>query len=295
MNTPKLFSDFGISYSETQNNWINIQCCWCDDPSEHLGFSLTNDYCNCFRCGPHYLDQTIGKLLNLTKAQTYQLIKQYGGKSKRKIKPTAIRMKAHLLPSGVSPLMKNHRQYLEKRGFDPEKLEREWRLLGTGPFSLLDELDYKHRIIAPIFWNGKQVSFQSRAISERSDRRYKCCPPDRELVHHKHILYGRQEAWEKTGIVVEGITDVWRLGEKAFATFGTEFTSWQVNVMAKHFKRVFIVFDTEIQATKQAKKLAASLREGGVVVHRIILSPGEDPGSMSQKDANHLVKQILPK
>jgi hypothetical protein len=110
------------------------------------------------------------------------------------------------------------------------------------------------------------------------------------LVHHKHILYGQQENWGDVGICVEGITDVWRLGPSAFATFGIEFTANQVFHMASAFEWVVILFDEEVQAQAQAEKLAASLRFRAVRVkiHKIV----GDPGDLDQEEANHLVKEL---
>ena len=118
------------------------------------------------------------------------------------------------------------------------------------------------------------------------------CPKERERIHHKHILYGKQEEWKSTGICVEGITDVWRFGIIAFATFGIEYTPVQLRQIAKTFQRVPVVFDgEESQSIKQANKLVADLKFRGVDAFRVDIDG--DPGSMSQEEANYLIKQLI--
>jgi len=248
MNITQLYEDHNIPYStEGEKNchpgWVNVTCPFCDDQSNHLGYSLEGNHFNCWRCGAHPVKQTLAKLLNINQKEVPAIIKRYGGKTYRKEPVVKIRSKSHKFPSGVGMMKPNHRQYLRKRGFDPDKLERDWTLFGTGPVSLLDGIDYKHRIMAPIYWDGRQVTFQARDITDRHTLKYMACPADRELIHHKDILYGKQEAWGDTGICVEGVTDVWRLGPQAFCTFGIKYTNTQLRLIAKTFRRVFVVFD----------------------------------------------------
>jgi DNA primase len=230
-------------------------------------------------------------MLKIEESAVVALIRKYGGRSIQTDIDATIQIKPHHLPSGTESMDERHRNYLIKRKFDPEKLEAEWGLLGTGPISLLDGINFKHRIIAPINWNGQQVSFQARDFTNRSDLRYITCPKVREIIHHKHILYGKQEEWGNVGICVEGITDVWRFGPKAFATFGIEYTRQQMILMANTFKKVWIAFDDDPQAVKQAKKLAGQLCFCGILAE--VVSIIGDPGSMDQKEANQLVKDLI--
>ena len=225
-------------------------------------------------------------------------IKQYRTRTPQLAKETKvkIRRKAHRLPSNTEPLSDRHKQYLEKRGFDSDYLEKKYGLLGTGPVSLLDGISYKHRIIAPIYWSNRQVSFQGRNITGKHKLKYMTCPKDRELVFHKDILYGNfRDTFplisNDIGIIVEGITDVWRFRDYSFATFGIEYTSVQVRLIARLFKRVAVVFDDEAQAIIQANKLVSELKFRGVDAWRVSIDA--DPGAMKQSDADNLVKTIM--
>ena len=200
------------------------------------------------------------------------------------------RRRAFRFPSGTGPMHWIHKGYLESRRFDAERLEREWGLMGTGPVALLDNRDYKWRIIAPVRWEGRVVTFQGRSISDKADPRYKACPKDRELILHQDILYGKETEWGEVGICVEGITDVWRFGLSAFAVFGIDYRRAQVRAIAKRFRRVAVVFDDDPQAVVRAKKLVAELQFRGVTAWHVPIVG--DPGGMRQDDADHLVREI---
>jgi len=311
MNIVDLFNDFNIphfteGYKYCRPGWVNVECPFCTgNPGPHLGFEIASNHFNCWRCGWHPTDFTISKLLNVRTEQAKEIIKQYGGHTYRtKTIPVQIRLKAHKLPSNTMPLQQNHRQYLIGRNFDPDRLQREWKLLGTGPISLLStelngkkvKLDYKHRIIIPYIWNNQQVSFDARDITGKVLNKYQACPKDRELIPHKNILYGMQEYWTETGIGVEGPTDVWRLGRRACALSGIEFIAAQVRLIAKTFKRFAVVFDGESETSKesqafiQATKLISELKFRKVDAFSIKITG--DPGEMNQSEADYLVKQL---
>jgi hypothetical protein len=111
-------------------------------------------------------------------------------------------------------------------------------------------------------------------------------------MFHKHILYGKQPYFQETGICTEGITDVWRFGRAAFATFGIKYTTTQVRTIAKTFRRVAVVYDgNESTARTQANRLIAELQFRGVEAFRVDITG--DPGSMKQSEADYLVKQLL--
>ena len=137
------------------------------------------------------------------------------------------------------------------------------------------------------------MSFQARDVTGRSDLRYVSCPVAREVVHHKSILFGRQERWGRTGILVEGVFDVFRLGPLACATFGTAVKSEQVVEVARHFDRVCIVFDPEPAATARARRLATTLRIRLGVEPVVVDIGGGDPGSMAQDDADALMRSLI--
>lgn len=297
MNMKRLLHEYNIPFDEagTKNvgiGFIGLQCPYCDDTSNHLGWNLDDNYFKCWRCGWHTTVDTLMQLLRVSETEIHTILAHYD-QTYHPQRPTITRrphIKSFTVPSNCDALQSHHQHYLKRRQFDPDHLTSLWNIQATGPVSFLDGKDYKNRIIAPITWNGNIVSFQSRSISEK-DPKYKACPQDREERHHKHILYGRQENWGKTGICVEGIFDVWRLGPSSFATFGIEYTKQQVKEMVAHFDRIAVIFDSESQAISQANKLVSELLFAGIDAWSITLK--SDPAELSQADADHLVKKII--
>lgn len=301
MDIVQLYQDYSIIFAteghkHCRPGWVNTECPFCTgNPGLHLGYKISENRFVCWRCGGHSIDFTVSKLLNISLNEAKEIVSNYGGITIVKEKALKIRKLAFKFPSNIGDLSPAHMRYLERRGFDPIKLEREWGLFGTGPISNLEVnkkiISYKHRIIIPFEWDDQIVSFDSRDITGKTDVRYLACPIERELIEHKKILYGKQKKWKETGICVEGPTDVWRFGEFSFAVSGIKYTPWQLRTIARRFKRVFVCFDDDPQAIEQANKLVAELKFRGVNSFKVNIEG--DPGSMSQSEANYLVKQLI--
>jgi len=185
--------------------------------------------------------------------------------------------------------------YLNKRGFDWDRLIKEYGVLGTTPSSQLDNgegkiIPYSYRILTPIFWQSKQVTFQCRDYTDKQILKYMACPKLREIIHHKHIIYPQPKT--RKGIIVEGTFDVWKLGKGSHAVLGIEYTREQVRIIANAFDEVMILFDPEPQATVQANKLKQELLFRGVKAH-VYTDLDTDPGDLSEDDAKHLVNELI--
>jgi hypothetical protein len=205
-----------------------------------------------------------------------------------------IHVKEHRLPSNtMNGLTIPHKKYLEGRGFDAKELEKKWELKSTGPVALLDGVDYGHRVLAPIYWDFRQVTFQARDTTNRHVLKYMACMKAREVMHHKHIVYKHPNYSWRECLCCEGITDVWRFGECAIATFGIEYTQQQVRMVGKLYDRVGVCFDDEVQAKRKANQLVNDLRVRGVDAFRVDVVG--DPGGLSQEEADYIVKQIIKK
>jgi len=298
MNIEQLLTDQGIpiapsGHKHFNESWVNVKCPFCEGHDGfHLGFSQNGKMSNCYRCGLHYVDDSIAKVLKIPLNAAKSLLLSYTGihSNNTKEKVAKTNAKAHKLPDCVTQLTNAHKKYLTGRNFDGDKLENEWRLMSTGPISMLDDINYGHRILAPIYWEGQQVTFQTRDATGKSRVKYMACPEEREIMKHKHILYRHPDIKSKVGICVEGITDVWRFGEIAFATFGIEYTNQQVRWIAKLYKRVGVCFDDEPQAVQKANDLVGDLKFRGVDAFRIDIKG--DPGGLPQHEANQIIKNL---
>jgi DNA primase len=148
---------------------------------------------------------------------------------------------------------------------------------------------YSHRILAPIYFNGQVVSYQCRATKRDQKPPYLACAKRDELIEHKCIVYGFDEAVRLNRcIVVEGITDAWRLGHGAVATFGKSFTPSQVLLIAKNFDQIFVLPDSDV---KDGETITDALRMLGSEVEEYELEKG-DPGDLSQDQADALMREL---
>lgn len=288
-----LYNDYHINHKteghkHCRPGWVNTSCPFCTgNPGYHLGYSLEDNYFRCWRCGWHSKPDTIAALLGISKTAAIEIIKEYGGRSRKlpNAKPN-LQKKPFKFPSQTGPLEDRHMKYLKDRGFDPIELIHTWGLFGTGPVSKLDKIHYKNRILIPIYWNNKVVSFQTRSITSKTEIKYKACPKDREIIHHKHIIYKHPAYDGTTGICVEGVADVWKLGIEAFATFGVEYKNEQLLLMAKLYRNIAVIFDNDPAGIKNSKKLVADLHMLGVEAFRVDVKT--DPGSMTKKEVKKL-------
>lgn len=281
--------DYHIQHREHgknwQRGWIQICCPLCGDTGFHGGMNIDGGYFHCWKCGRSSLTELITKLLSIEFTKAKGIIRRYqtileGVQIEKEIKaPSSISF-----PENCSEIALNHREYVESRNFNPDQLVNDWGIKGTGPVG-----SYKLRVIIPIFFNGAMVSYQGRDITSKSDLRYKACRLDKELVPHKSILYGIDHVSESC-IVVEGITDVWRLGFGAVGLFGVEYNTKQLNLLASRVKRAVVLLDQGM--SNKAEELSADIGALGVETEILELDEG-DPGELSTDEAKYVMKNYL--
>lgn len=300
-NITKFYEDHQIFYltqghKHCRPGWVQIPCPFCSgNPGYHLGFCTNKEepYFNqfvCWRCGYKKRTQVIEKLLKIEWGHALQEEKKYSDG-----RPVSIEYKKWesnktklSLPVGTRTMNDRHRRYLRKRKFDPDTLEKVWDLKGTGPVG-----EYCHRIIAPIYFNKKLVSYQGRDITDLAEDKYRACRQENEVMHHKHILYGYDLVPKTSVVVVEGITDVWRLGPGAVCTFGIKYRKEQANLLST-FKNVFVMYDAnETEACNKAQDLANDLNSCVNHVELITLEEADDPGDLDQGIADMIMKELI--
>lgn len=292
MNFEKMCRDHGVPYvteghKHCRPGWIQVVCPFCTgNPGYHLGFNEERENFHCWRCGSKKTIEALSKILRISGSQVYHILAKYKGKRRRtKNTPTFERRGKVCYPTGTSELNARAAEYLTKRKYNAEALQKTWDLQSTGPTG-----PYKFRIIAPIYQDGILVSYQGRDYTGKQDPPYKACAQEDEVEDHKKCLYGLDFVEGDSIIVVEGIADVWRLGIGAVSTFGIKYTNAQVTRLMK-FKKVFIFFDSDPQAIVQSRKLAMTLSAFCDV--EILIIENGDPGNMSQEKADKLMRELL--
>lgn len=290
----EFFRDFGVNnksegHKHTRHGWVNSPCPFCmGNAGYHLGFNLSADFFRCWRCGFHSTTEVIREIAGVSWGKAKDLLKEYYtgtrqvGEWKRK-KAGATQLH---FPAGTGEMGPPEMLYLARRDFDPDRTTDTWRLKATGPIG-----DYRLRIIAPIRYNGKLVSYQGRDRTDKQPLKYKACAIEQEVIHHKEILYGLDEVPGREAILVEGITDVWRLGPGAVAGFGIEMKQSQILLLAEKFSKIYVMFDDDPQAIKEAREIAYNLAMVGTDTELCFIKG--DPGALDQATADKYVRQLI--
>lgn len=281
--------DYDIPYYTEGKNvtegWVNIQCPLCEDAFNHGGFNPEKGYYHCWRCGGHSLKYIVWVLTK--EKDTDKIIEEYSDeitvkRKEEKEKPIV----THVDMPGED-LQWYHKAYLRSRNFNPEYLEQKYYLKGTTP-----SFKFGPRIYTPIYYNGDLVSYQGRSIKEDdSDIKYLTAASDKEKILHKDILFNLDNCIKDYIVVVEGVYDVFRLGDNSCASFGISFTQKQLQLLSQ-YKRIYFVYDTEERAQKAAEKAGGTIALfSNSYVEQITLD-GSDPGDMSDEDAEALMKEL---
>jgi DNA primase len=293
----RVFRENGIpavdsSHKHHRHGWINTQCPFCSGSAgAHLGWSINQQYFICWRCGWKPTDKVLQTLLSPSAAK--DVLANY------KVTRVRVKTKDKVATATKCVLPKNTRlntrtrAYLRSRNFDPKALELLWELRSVN--NKIANVLMWNRIIAPIYYQGRLVSYQTRDITGKAKLRYITASKDQEVVHHKHICYGMDQVPTDTVVVVEGITDVWRLGFGAVCTFGIKYTNYQVLQLSKFTNR-YILFDTQDkQARRQGRKLADQLSAFDGDTYYVELPNkyrGCDPADLPQTEADAIMRDL---
>ena len=262
--------------------WIQLDCPFCgkDTQRYHMGWNLTLNYANCWKCGGHSAYHTLREL-GLSHSKADEVSKGLTV-SQECVVPDA--RGRYVEPDYVGPMMSCHKEYLRKRDFYWRRIAELWDVQGIG-ISVDRRMSY--RLFIPIYLRGRKVSWTSRTISPTISQRYISASAEQEAVNHKHLVYG-QDQCSHSIVVVEGPMDAWKVGPGAGALFGTSFTTAQVKLLVQHPYR-YVVFDQAKTAQRRAEELCDQLSAFGGTTQNIVLD-AEDPGSASRKEIRLLRK-----
>ena len=281
----RILEDYGIEHwvggKNVTDGFVNVQCPYCSDKSNHGGFSKNGYVFMCWRCGKHPVIQTLAKVTGLTTKQIFELKEKYNTLIDEEEEKIVYHNETIEVPG--SELLPQHIRYLEDRGFNPQYLINKYDLRGT----LATGDIYAYRVITPIYYNHRIVSYQGRDFTGKQNIRYATCKPENEIIHHKKILFNLDNSKQESVIVMEGVYDVFRFGDNSIATMGTSYTKEQLALLAKRYKRVYTMFDPEVDAQNRAKILCSDLSMAGLETVNILLDEG-DPAEQSEE----VVKEI---
>jgi hypothetical protein len=293
LNIIALYDKYKISYktsgSEVTRGWCNTACPFCGDDHWHLGYNqnLCGGIFSCWRCGTKSTERVLMKLLKMSFEQVKRVMEEFyiAGTTEFAARQMAAELQ---LPENERTLLPDHKKYLIDRNFDPEELMKKYGLVSCGNYG-----DYRNRILIPIYYKNRLVSFHSRDVTGRSTVPKKACEQEKEVIRHKELLYGFDEVPGNMVIVSEGPADKWRWGDEGVATFGIKFTEEQIEKLSV-FSNIFVVFDSKIEDgiehEKIARRQAEELSDRLGIFNRVwlITEIGCDPGELSQRRADRI-------
>jgi len=282
----RYLEDQGITIWKEGDNvsdgWIGIKCVFCDDHFNHLGINLNKKNYSCYICNE------TGDAIDLVKAiedasfsvakrrlEQYQegiVLKQRKRRRNRHFKS--------LLPENFQPIERGKetplvKQYMKRRGFDLS-ICQQYKLgyVASGR--------YKLRLIAPVFLDHEVVSFQAADMTGKASVPYLDCPEDRAIIPNKHLLYGIDDIGDQI-ILVEGITDKWRVGRDAVAIFTKNMTAEQYQLLVQKGKGKVLKILLDSDASKKLFEIGRKVFTVFRDVFVIQLQEG-DPAEMSNRD-----------
>ncbi len=297
LDLQRLCQKYGVPYLTAGHHhcatgWIQLHCPFCSGGRSgwHLGFNLQYSSFNCWRCGSKKSRDVIRLLTSTNDPQALRLIFdrfQLKQTTPKQTDTQDIQSKPALPPPGMGKMGLPHRRYLRSRDFRPRLLEKLWDLRGTAHLSDV----WNWRIICPIRNSTGQIAaWTGRSLSNIAKPKYKTTKQKHILGDPKALLYGEHKILGNAIVIVEGPSDVWRLGPGAVATLGIDWKHEQASKL-RHYDRRYIIFDMEETAQQQADKLAKwlSLFPG---ITEVITGLKTDPGGMAPAAARRLMKRL---
>jgi hypothetical protein len=291
MTLTELFDSLGIEYRlpgqhhHVTNGWVGTDCPMCSPGSKKFKLGWRRGGAtSCWSCGR--LNNTFA--LHLLADLNYREAKALIGDSKdcAPDKRLTAARSAKLVRPVSRWLTSPARQYLEGRGFSLNNLELMW-----GVHKVVTGGACNGRIYIPVYKDGVEVSWTSRAADDVTMPRYRNCPAEHEAYPAKSLLYGEDHC-RGACVVVEGPTDAWRIGPGAVATMGMAYGRAQVLRMAAYPVRA-VCFDREPAAQRRARGLCELLSAFPGETHLIKLETGGDPGDCDEQEIAEIRRRFL--
>jgi len=295
--------DYNIDYQTKGKNvsegWVEINCPFCNDPSKHCGINLDSSLFHCWRCGEKGDFVKLAKeVLQYSYREIRDILKEYDYYQDEDSKDDLVRTKRGgklLLPKRLVSMKENDhkliRDYLKSRNYDPDYLYGTYKLMRVEPFHIGN---WKFRLMIPVIVEGEVVTMLGMDVVRKCKEipKYKNLPNDSSLIPTKNCLYNIDSV-KKGGhcIIVEGVTDVWRLGEGSVALFGKQITTEQIKLLKqKALSRIVVMLDPD--AEQQGREIADVLANIVNVPTQMILLDKKDPSELTRKEVRKLKRLI---
>lgn len=281
-----------IGAFDYRKGWMKSDCPYCGGEKK-FGINLSNNRCNCFKCGEH--PSPISLVMYLENTDSFHEVLSilesgdYSGYVFKEEKVELKGKKEFFLPDGfknismgTSLLARSARNYLKKRGFNIEELARKgWGYCNTGKY-----LGY---IIIP-FTEHRQLTYFNARLYMGAGPKYNNPEVDITGLGKSFIIYNA-DALEiyRTVFICEGAINAETLGENGIATGGKAVSRYQVNRLIKSPVEKFIILidpDAKDKSLGLAFKLVPFKK-----VKVVFLPDNEDVNSLGKRRTLEYVRK----
>ncbi|MEI8373465.1 MAG: hypothetical protein WCJ35_11615 [Planctomycetota bacterium] len=184
--------------------------------------------------------------------------------------------------------------YLLARNFDPAAIWQDWQVQFC-ELSVSAQPNPSRRLLIPISdADARLAGWQARYVGACPDSvpKYLSC----KGMKKSQVLYGLAEARStpRQVVIVEGPTDVWRLGPGAVALFGKDMSRHQQQLLDRFLPdRPVIVFLDRDAQDKAAELQRTLLNRGRVAVLAGLPDGRDDVGDCTQEEAWQQIETAL--
>jgi hypothetical protein len=158
------------------------------------------------------------------------------------------------------------------------------------------EGDYSNRLIFPIYFDGKLISWAARALFPTKTK-YLYPPAEDEFNERGRIIYGLDKLFKAEDVkqifVTESLTDAWILG--GMAVLSKNITDDQINIL-KHFNfqkknllfvldkdKINFKWDTDLKGLELGKAVLKEKQPNWNVSYPLFTTPAKDVGESYEK------------
>jgi len=293
--------DYVMGGKNVGQGWVELNCFFCGtDPSYHLGVNAGGgNYFSCWVCGEKGdVIVFIQRLEDCSFPVAVEILKRH--QKGVVARPDVVRGD-HLERGGVTAraVLPAKFEYI-KVGREPEPVRRYFEQAGLD-LSLCQKYrvgyvwsgEYQHRMVVPIYLDGRVVSWQAIDVTGKARIPKLNCPKDRAIIQTGHLLYGVDGLGSDQVILVEGVKDKWKLGDDALALFTKQWTVQQLNLLFRRArdKRLKVLLD--LDAVRDGEGLARELLDRWDQVQFVELEEGDgfkDPGEFPQEFVDRVIK-----
>jgi len=300
-NVIAFLDSIGVSYRTSgkniSNGWVGVESCpFCGGGGFHFAIKLQSNTGNCWLCGnTGNTVKIVGLLGNVNWPEAKKIIEKYSSDTVDWAVLSDYTGESVIFPDGILPTMNRKcRKYLESRRYNPDAIKEQFKVKCTENYSTLyldgREWDFSERIICPVFMNRQIQCYVARDYTGEASPKYMNSPIVASIRKPHSCIYNYDTLKGKI-ILVEGVTDVWRLGAKVGALLGITFTNHQIRALAeKDISEVTVLFDDG--AYKRANELATALTSVIPSVRTAVIEE-DDPGSMDQVSALKMKYELI--